>query len=152
MLTFTIPSLWIRKGIQVEMHSCLQMCNMYVLRNHRLINERNNLFHPRIDMVLDYRLIVGGSTGLSFDNPAYRVANVWRGFWALFLKILVFPRPPGYMFTFFMFSLQNRGIFHAFYKWIRWMFFYSLNLKNHTLSLLSSVSNFCTNFSTVTSF
>ena len=33
-------------------------------------------------MVLDYRLIIGGSMSQSFDHYAYKVVSVLGGFWA----------------------------------------------------------------------
>ena len=63
--------------------------------------------HAKVDVVPDYRLIIGGSMSLSFDNFAYRVVSVWEGIWALLVKTLVFPRLTNYMLTSFMFSLLN---------------------------------------------
>ena len=71
-------------------------------------------------MVLDYRLIIGRSMSPNFDDSAYRVVNVWRGFWALSIKILVLPRPTSYMLTSFMFYFLNfEDYFIHSYKWIR---------------------------------
>ena len=60
-----------------------------------------DFFGSQVDVVLDDRLIIEGFMSPNFDDFAYRVVCVWRGFWALSIKILVFPRPTSYMLTYF---------------------------------------------------
>ena len=44
------------------------MCGMYVLHDHWSVCERLNIFCLRVDGVLDYRLIMGGSMSPRFDD------------------------------------------------------------------------------------
>ena len=52
------------------------MCRMYVLHTCVSVYEEMDLFGPRVDVVLDCRLFIGGSMSPSFDDLAYRVVSV----------------------------------------------------------------------------
>ena len=80
------------------------MCRMYVPHNHQSVFETSGM---SVHVVLDYRLIIGGSMSQSFNHSTYMVVNVQGGFWAQLIKILVFPRPIRNMLTSFDFSLLN---------------------------------------------
>ena len=44
------------------------MCRMFVLHNSWSVYEKNRFFCPRVDVVLDYRLNVRGSTSPISDD------------------------------------------------------------------------------------
>ena len=50
----------------------------------------------------------------SFDDSTYKALNVWRGFWALLVKIMVFPRPTNCKLTSFMFYMLHFEILYRF--------------------------------------
>ena len=52
------------------------MCRMYVLHDHWSVCEKVDIFCLKVDVVLDYRLIMEGSMSPSFDDSTYRVVSV----------------------------------------------------------------------------
>ena len=133
---------------------CAHMWKMYVPHNWRSIYEKEwIIFCPRVDVVPNYiqdikdswvRILTILHTWLSMFGEDFRHNQS---------KILVFPRPTDYMLQFVHFSLLYWGRFYTllYMDQIVVRLFSSLwNHNYYTLSFLSSMFNFCTNFNVST--